>query len=53
MLVRGVVVRDEVNVELFRYGCVQAAEEGEKLLVSVAGFAFREDGASCDVESGK
>ncbi len=52
MLVRGVIVHDEVNVELFRDTGVEATERGEKLLVSVAGLAFGEDRAGGDVKRG-
>jgi hypothetical protein len=53
MLVSSVVVNDEMHVEAFRDGGVQAAEEGEKLLVPVTRLAFGEHRAGSDVEGGK
>ena len=53
MLVSGVVVDDEMNVEILRHAGIEAAEEGEKLLMPVAGLAFGEDGAGGDVEGSK
>ena len=38
MLVRGVVVHNQVNIEFFGNAGVQTAQEGEKLLVPVAGL---------------
>jgi len=53
MLVGGIVVHDEVNVEFFRNTGIQSAEEGEKLLVPVARLAFGEDCARSKVERRK
>jgi hypothetical protein len=53
VLVRGIVIHDEVDLEFFWDSGVQPAQEREKLLVAVAGLAFGEDSAGGDIESRK
>ena len=43
MLVGGVVVDDEMDVELGRHIGLDVAQEGEELLVTMAGFALGDD----------
>jgi hypothetical protein len=50
MLVGGVVVEDDVDREVGRYGLVDRAQEAEELLVPVPRAALREDGAVEQVE---
>ena len=50
MFVRGVIVDNEVDVEIFRDTGVQAPQECEKLLMAVARLAFGEDSTRGDIE---
>ena len=50
MLVSGVVVGDEMDVELGRDICLDVTQEGEELLVTMAGFALGDDRAVEHVE---
>ena len=50
MLVRGVVVDDQVNVKCLWNARIQPSQESEKLLVPMAGLAFGEHGAGGDIE---
>ena len=45
MLVGGVVVDDEMDVELGRHIGLDVAQEGEELLMAMAGFALGDDRA--------
>ena len=53
MLVRRVIVDDQMNIEMVRDTHVQASQEGEKLLMPMARLAFGKDGARCDIEGRK
>jgi hypothetical protein len=53
MLVRGVVIDDEMEVEFGGHAGVQVAQEVEELLVPVARLAFGKHGTGGDVEHGK
>ncbi len=53
MLVRRLVVHDEVNIEVLRHALVQPPKEAEKLLMAMASFAFREDDPCRDVQGGE
>ena len=53
MLVRGVVVDDEMDVELGRHIGLDVAQECEELLVTMAGFALGDDRAVEHVEGGE
>jgi hypothetical protein len=53
MLVGGIVVDDEMDGKIVGHGFVDSLEEAKKLLMSVAWFAFGEDGPGGDVEGGK
>ncbi len=51
MLVGGVVVDDEMDVELRRHISFDVTQEGEELLVTMAGFALSDDCAVEHVEA--
>jgi len=51
MFVGGVVIDDEVNIELCGDAGIQITQEGKELLVSMARLAFGEDGAGGNVKS--
>jgi hypothetical protein len=53
MLVGGVVVDDEMDVELGRHVCLDVTQEGEELLVPMARFALGDVRAVKHVESGE
>jgi len=53
MLVRGVVIDDEVEIEFCGHAGVQVAQKGEELLVPVARLAFGKHGTGGNVERGK
>ena len=53
MLVGGVVVDDEMDVELGRHISLDVAQKGEELLVTMAGFALGDDRAVEHVEGGE
>ena len=53
MLVGGMIVHDQMNIQAFRHSLIDALEELKKLLMTVAWLALRQDRAGCDVESGK
>ena len=53
MLVGGVVVDDEMDIELGRHIGLDVAQEGEELLVTMAGFALGDDRAVEYVEGGE
>jgi hypothetical protein len=53
MLVGGVVVEDEVDLEVGRHGLPDRAQEAEELLVPVPRAALRQDGAVEQVEGGE
>ena len=53
MLVSGVVIHHDVNVEFGRYIGFDVPEEGEELLMSVSGFALTDDGPCRDIERGE
>ena len=51
MLVGGVVVEDDVDLEVGRHGLLDRAQEAKELLVPVPRAALRQDGAVEQVES--
>jgi len=51
--VSGVVIDDEVNVEIWRHAGVQIAQKSKELLVAVTRLALGEHGAGGNVESRK
>src|SRR5262249_24044320 len=53
MLVGGIVVDDEMDVELGRHIGLDVTQEGEELLMAMAGFALGDDRAVQHVEGGK
>jgi hypothetical protein len=53
MLVGGVVVDDEMDVELGRHVGLDVTQEGEELLMTMAGFALGNDRAVEHVEGGE
>src|ERR1700685_4089487 len=53
MLVGGVIVDDQMNVQFRRDAVVEATQKREKLLMPVARFAFGENGAGGDIQRGK
>ena len=53
MLVGGVIVDDEVDVELSRDIGVDVAQEGEEFLMAMALLALAEDLSAGDVQSSK
>ena len=53
MLVGGVVVDDEMDVELGRHIGLDVTQEGEELLMTMAGFALGDDRAVEHVEGGE
>jgi hypothetical protein len=53
MLVGSVVVDDEMDVELGRHIGLDVTQEGEELLVAMAGFALGDDRAVKHVEGGE
>ena len=53
MLVGGVVVDDEMDVELGRHIGLDVTQEGEELLVTMAGFVLSDDRAVEHVEGGE
>ncbi len=53
MLVRGVVVHDEVNVQLDRHTGIDSLEKAQILLMAMTFFAGRQNLAGCDVQGGK
>lgn len=53
MFVSGVIVHDQVNIQVSRDGVVQPTQECEELLMPVAGFALGENGPGGDVQGGK
>ena len=53
MLVRAVVVDDEVDIECLGHAGLDVAQEGEELLVPVARAALGQDCAGGDVEGGE
>ena len=53
MLVRGVVVDYEVDVQARRHAVVDVAQEGEELLVLVLAFTLREHCTGGDVLGGE
>ncbi len=53
MLVSGVVVDDEMDVQLGRHVSFDMTQEGEELRVAMAGFALSDDCAIEHVEGGK
>ena len=53
MLVGGIIVHDQMNIQAFRHSLIDALEELKKLLMTVAWLALGQDRAGCDVESGK
>ena len=53
MLVGGVVVDDEMDVELSRHVGLDVTQEGEELLMAMAGFALGDDRAVEHVEGGE
>jgi hypothetical protein len=53
MLVGGVVVDDQMNIEVFRHSLIDPFEELQKLLMTVACFALRQDRAGGDIKGGK
>jgi hypothetical protein len=52
-LVGGVVVQDQVQVEVFRDGGVDELEEPQELLVSVPAVGLGDDGAAGEIEGGE
>lgn len=50
MLVGGVVVYDQMDIQFRRDAVVEAAQKGEKLLMPVSRFAFCENGAGGDIQ---
>jgi hypothetical protein len=50
VLVGGVIVDDEMDVEFCRNIGLDVPQEGEELLVAMAGFALGEDGTVEEVE---
>jgi len=53
MLVGSIVVDDEMDVELGRHIGLDVTQEGEELLMTMAGFALGDDGAVEYVEGGE
>ena len=53
MFMHGVVVADDMDVEVFRHLLVNVFEEGEELLVSMASLAFGKHLTTRDIERGK
>ena len=53
MLVGGVVVDYQMDIQAFWHSLIDAREELKKLLMTVACFALRQDGPGGDVKSGK
>ena len=53
VLVRAVVVHDQMDIQLYRHVRFDAAQEGEELLMAVARFAIGEHRTVVHVESGK
>ena len=53
MLVGGVVVDDQMDIEFCRDCLIDAFDETEKLLMPVAWFALGQHGSGSDVECGK
>src|SRR5580698_10221994 len=53
MLVRCVIIDNEMNVQLRRNTLVQAPEKREKLLMPMSRFTFREYRASRDIQRRK
>jgi len=53
MLVGGVIVNDQVDVQFRRDAVVEAAQKREKLLMPVSRFAFGENGAGGDIQRGE
>jgi hypothetical protein len=53
MLVGGVVVDDEMDVELGWHVSLDVTQEGEELLMAMAGFALGDDRAVKHVEGGE
>src|SRR5215211_2885063 len=52
-LVSGIVIEDQVEVQMGRGLVVDRLEEGEELLGAMAGQAFADDLAGCHVEGGE
>ena len=53
MLVGGVIVDDEMNIETFRHRLINALEELKELLMTMTCLALRQDSAGGDVECGE
>lgn len=53
MLVSGVVVDDQMNIEFFRHGVIDALEELKELLMTMTCLALGQDSAGGDVECGE
>ena len=53
VLMGGVIVDDQVDVQLCRDAVVEATQKREKLLMPVSRFAFGENGPGGDVQRGK
>lgn len=53
MLAGGVIVDDQMNIEFFRYGVIDALEELKELLMAMTCLALRQDSAGGDVERGE
>jgi len=53
MLVGGIVVDDQMNVEMLGHDLIDALEELQKLLVTMACLALSEDGPGRDIQGGK
>ena len=53
MLMRAVVVHDQVNVEVRRHGCFDRAQEAQELLVPVPRLAFGQHLAGEYVQRGE
>lgn len=49
-LVRGVIVHDDVDVEIARYGIFDTVKELSEFCRAVPGIAFVDDLAGCDIE---
>ena len=49
MLVRRVIIHDQMDIEPFRYTVVEMAQKGQKLLMPMAGLALTDDLTTDDI----
>ena len=53
MFVGGVIIRDQMHIQMWRNGAIDPLQKTKELLVSVPGLAVGEHGSSSDVEGCK